>query len=502
MNLCFCFWYSFYLNLLFFQIDNVIFFRLRCVIIIYSNNQCREGVALFDRRINFSFLMFGVIFALYSLSYAADYRCGYEPSGCDQNSDCSAVVQECTGPYNGQYLCGINQTACQLSVNSVSYKQESSVKLDWETYGIVLSDDGKSLAPIGTTNYVALNSNGIGYKSSFGISIPIFEISNGQIRVSCLTSDSPNWGNWISISGSGVSKVKRCNVGNNSYVGIETSDGKIRFCMTNLSGNWECGNWITLPSSNSCPSGYSYNSKTGKCEQITYTCPLGSSYPCVNTGSGVYCSPYQCVDISNQGNIQNDDTTPGANDKQDNGPKDSLGRCQGIIRIFNGNDRRCRTAGIETGWLLDCCKKDKFLILKCKKEEQDLYKLKTTIQYRGQEKDYSMADANCHYVGSYCSKKIKYIGCVQKRKTYCCFHSALARIIQEQGRPQIGKGWGDPKSPDCSGFTINEFQKLDFSKIDFSEWVNMIVGQETANLQNNLQNRTNDMRENIQNMYK
>jgi hypothetical protein len=255
----------------------------------------------------------------------------------------------------------------------------------------------------------------------------------------------------------------------------------------------------------SCPSGYSYNSSTRKCEmsaQITYTCPLGQ-YPCINTGSNYYCSPYQCVDIENANNIQNDDTTEGANDKTNDGPTDSNGACLGIVRIFNGKDMRCRTPGLQTGWS-DCCKKTKtwFGLGRCETKEQQLAKLRTTIQYIGQERDYTAADANCHYVGSYCSKRIKYIGCVQKKRTFCCFGSPLARIVQEQGRPQLGKGWGDPKNPDCSGFTIDEFQKLDFSKIDFSEWINMIVGQETANLQNNLQDRTNSMRENIQNMYK
>jgi hypothetical protein len=164
---------------------------------------------------------------------------------------------------------------------------------------------------------------------------------------------------------------------------------------------------------------------------------------------------------------------------------------------------RCRPPGLQTGWS-DCCKKTKtwFGLGSCTTTEQQLAKLRTTIQYRGQERDYTAADARCHYVGSYCSRKIKFIGCVQKKKTFCCFSSPLARIVQEQGRPQLGKGWGDPKSPDCSGFTIDEFQKLDFSKIDFSEWINMIVGQETANLKNDLSGRTQQIQQNIQNMYK
>jgi hypothetical protein len=70
---------------------------------------------LFARWFKLSFLTFGAVFALYSSSYAANYQCGYEPQGCDQDSDCSPVMQQCSGPYDGQYLCPINQTLCNPS---------------------------------------------------------------------------------------------------------------------------------------------------------------------------------------------------------------------------------------------------------------------------------------------------------------------------------------------------------------------------------------------------
>jgi len=78
----------------------------------------------------------------------------------------------------------------------------------------------------------------------------------------------------------------------------------------------------------------------------------------------------------------------------------------------------------------------------------------------------------CHYVGSRCIKKI--LGtCVQKAKVYCCFNSKLARIIHEQGRPQLStdlRNWGSAKNPNCRGFTPEEFQALDFSQMDLSEY--------------------------------
>ena len=77
----------------------------------------------------------------------------------------------------------------------------------------------------------------------------------------------------------------------------------------------------------------------------------------------------------------------------------------------------------------------------------------------------------CHGVGSYCSARVPIIGtCIETTESYCCFNSRLARILNEQGRAQLGKGWGGPQSPDCSGFTIAQLQALDFSRMNLAEF--------------------------------
>ena len=77
----------------------------------------------------------------------------------------------------------------------------------------------------------------------------------------------------------------------------------------------------------------------------------------------------------------------------------------------------------------------------------------------------------CHGVGSYCSRRIGVIEvCVEKTETYCCFNSRLARILNEQGRAQVGRGWGSAESPDCGGFSVAQLQSLDFSRMDLSEF--------------------------------
>ena len=74
----------------------------------------------------------------------------------------------------------------------------------------------------------------------------------------------------------------------------------------------------------------------------------------------------------------------------------------------------------------------------------------------------------CHKLGSYCSSSFLGI-CKTKRTAYCCFESKLSRVLQEQGRVQLGRPWGAPKKEQCQGFTIDEFASLDLSKMDFTE---------------------------------
>lgn len=76
----------------------------------------------------------------------------------------------------------------------------------------------------------------------------------------------------------------------------------------------------------------------------------------------------------------------------------------------------------------------------------------------------------CHYVGKYCSVKFLFF-CFEYKRTYCCFHSVLGKIIQEQGRAQLELDWGSAKDPDCEGLTVEQLAQIDFSRIDLSEYV-------------------------------
>ena len=210
----------------------------------------------------------------------------------------------------------------------------------------------------------------------------------------------------------------------------------------------------------------------------THICPHGHEYACINNGTGTYqCSPYACYSF-NPGCYQDEDTIEGETDKTNNGNIDEEGNCLGILYVFSGNDKRCRVPGVETVYH-NCCK-----------DQYNMYLIDEGI-CSGNEVQLTRMRENelCHYVGKYCSKRIPLVGCVQRKKTYCCFHSKLGKIINEQGRTQLQAfgadgGWGSPKNPNCRGFTTDEFQMIDFKLIDLSDWYTDIQTKPTEEIQN------------------
>ena len=106
------------------------------------------------------------------------------------------------------------------------------------------------------------------------------------------------------------------------------------------------------------------------------------------------------------------------------------------------------------------------------------------IQYSGllscKEKEQVTAmkrDGNlCVELGEYCSRRLPIIRtCMEQTRSFCCFNSRLAKVINVQGRAQLGRGFGSAENPDCSGFSVAELQSLDFSRMDLREFYADIV---------------------------
>ena len=61
----------------------------------------------------------------------------------------------------------------------------------------------------------------------------------------------------------------------------------------------------------------------------------------------------------------------------------------------------------------------------------------------------------CVHVGTYCSRKVLGV-CLEKKERHCCFNSKLARIINRQGRAQLGLPMNS-----CGGFNQAQLQALE-----------------------------------------
>jgi conjugal transfer mating pair stabilization protein TraN len=81
---------------------------------------------------------------------------------------------------------------------------------------------------------------------------------------------------------------------------------------------------------------------------------------------------------------------------------------------------------------------------------------------------------SCHDVGSYCKTKVL-SACIERRKAYCCFNTPLARILNEQIRPQLGRDWGEADAPDCSGIAVSDFARVDWDRVNLDEWLAILA---------------------------
>jgi conjugal transfer mating pair stabilization protein TraN len=213
---------------------------------------------------------------------------------------------------------------------------------------------------------------------------------------------------------------------------------------------------------------------TNNCKREKFTCQSNADRPCSYVDNKWQCSPFPCL---GQSNLESLDTQVGKDDKNNDGWSED-GTCTGTIYIFNGKSNKCRTSDMFFGLIGGgCCDKEKVFagLVACKENEKVLAKKREQKQ--------------AHFIGNFCSKKLK-LGfvsiCVQKSDSYCTFNSSLGKIIQEQGREQLGISWGSAENPQCRGFTPEEFQKIDFSKIDLTEFVKDIQSSVQTSVIENL----------------
>ena len=132
------------------------------------------------------------------------------------------------------------------------------------------------------------------------------------------------------------------------------------------------------------------------------------------------------------------------------------------MRFFKGARRVCT---IRWFGLANCCTNSGALVglAGCSAEEIELAK--------------ERHGGNTRYLGKYCAKRTFFGVCIRRARAWCVFGSKLGRILQEQGRSQLGVGWSD-----CRGLTVAEIERIDFASLDLSEFTENLMdgGKEPA----------------------
>lgn len=172
--------------------------------------------------------------------------------------------------------------------------------------------------------------------------------------------------------------------------------------------------------------------------------------PAYVCGGDIYCIDGECTQVEREASTEFKDAMVAMNvlgELRDNFDPDNL-------KIFSGENLKCTK---KIFGLSNCCSGKGVPLLTpflCDREDREV-----------DERD----DAGlCYFVGTYCSDRILGV-CVTRKQSYCCYGSKLVRILNEQGKAQLGMQWGTPKEPDCEGFLIAQFQRLDLSRMDFRE---------------------------------
>ena len=272
--------------------------------------------------------------------------------------------------------------------------------------------------------------------------------------------------------------------------------------------------------------------QTAACVDLPPTCPSGP-YPCMDNGGTFQCSATTCIDLDATPPVQTaiDDSiyvNDGATDP-------TTGACLDQIMIFSGRNMRCKESGVQTAFH-NCCRDEGQVLNDSSGSTSEAALTASAISYTydamaaaytayaatgsasaaasaagnvfiavdpttlaisvaiylvvnylltecdQQSMETAMLNSSgyCYQTGNPCIEDWPFFGCVQNAQNYCCFNSKLARIIHEQGRPQLASFNALP--PDnCRGFTPEEFQYLDFSKIDLSEYFGDVTSSALVN---------------------
>ncbi|EHM0083513.1 type-F conjugative transfer system mating-pair stabilization protein TraN [Shigella sonnei] len=201
-----------------------------------------------------------------------------------------------------------------------------------------------------------------------------------------------------------------------------------------------------------------FYSEEGAClhEYATYSCESKTSGKVMVCGGDVFCLDGECDKA--QSGKSNDFAEAVSQLAALAAAGKDVAALNGVdVRAFTGQAKFCKKAA--AGYS-NCCKDSGWGqdigLAKCSSDEKALAKAKS--------------DKLTVSVGEFCSKKVPGV-CLEKKRSYCQFDSKLAQIVQQQGRNgQLRISFGSAKHPDCRGITVDELQKIQFDRLDFTNF--------------------------------
>lgn len=123
------------------------------------------------------------------------------------------------------------------------------------------------------------------------------------------------------------------------------------------------------------------------------------------------------------------------------------------LTVFNGAARECE---IKQFGASNCCQDGGWAT------DANLASCTTDERILGLQKE----AGETVYIGRYTSGSF-----LDERRyqVYCTYPSKIARLVVQQGKPQLGMGFGSTSSPDCRGFLIQQIEQLNFDAMDFTD---------------------------------
>lgn len=196
---------------------------------------------------------------------------------------------------------------------------------------------------------------------------------------------------------------------------------------------------------------------------ITYSCPYQTSARHVSMcGSQLVCPDGDCTSDYGQTYEPATDDFQRAATGMAVASEIAKDLDQDNLTVFTGEDQACA----KKKWgFANCCKDSGWGtdigLANCSNEEKELGLMKEAKR--------------THYIGNYCNDRDDILGCLSRKYVYCSYPSKLARIVIEQGKAQLGQNFGSAKNPNCSGFTVEQLETLNFDAMDLSEFYSDVM---------------------------